>query len=400
VNAEQTKQWAPLLEMINSGDATIGAISAQVNYPPVPAYGSGDRMLDMESMARLVDVRDGKVDLMNLSADAIDYANTKLNVTKAWVETAKQLEDMQGLNELANLTAYGQRYKTANLIQTGTTRKVNFGYADGGLVESIQAGSEMYGNVDAANTVLSGAKASTETGGFFSSMFSGVKGLFGKATSALSGGLNVVQKITKPVTKFLQSSAGKLLGPVLSIVSSVSDVMTKISSAKEVVASGGTVDATTLGLDILQAGAYPIANGLLNFIPGVGSIISASDALLNMFGFSPVKWLTDNLITLLPDSLFDSVGEWALDTGNNQQTTTPAGVTVQPPPASTVTVQANDFMIEPNANDKIGGVLDNKSVDEMVNLLRQMVGLLGQRQTVSLSNQTAMDIVKVATADR
>jgi hypothetical protein len=66
----------------------------------------------------------------------------------------------------------------------------------------------------------------------------------------------------------------------------------------------------------------------------------------------------------------------------------------------TVKVQANDFVIEPNSNDKIGGVLDNKSVTEMVSLLQQMVGLMSQRQEVVLSPSTANAIVTMGTSNK
>jgi len=614
VNKEQTKQWAPLLEMINSGDATIGSIRAKLEYPGIPNYSSGDMMMDQEAMARIVDMRDGTVDLPKLSPDAINYADSKLNVTNAWLATAKQMEDEKALKELVSLTAYGKQFKSAELLQDGDTKKVRFnglpGYAAGGpvvqtrvhqahmghtgyevshtaqhvnnllkefgenkefqrifmesknpyaikglkqgeAVESLIArggqpgmrekalkvleemrgagytldeiknpavrahwlsdtvshahgghapssmqrllghghneatlakglnwlkesklgtmigeGAEMFGKsklgtllsegiggaksgIGSFSTMigegLSAAKsgigsfigkaatAATEAPGFFGKMFSGVGSFFGK-------GFDVTKRVTAPVLEWFGKMGKGILkfaGPVLSAITSIVDVYSIQKGAKEKMAAGKKVDVTEVGLRAVQSGAYPIANLLLNLIPGVGNIISVADALLDMVGFSPVRWLSNMLISLLPNELFDYVGSELLGINNlmgvpenlknvtssnigvdlgggkevgaeglrrNEQAlasnNAPAAVEVQPPMSSTVRVQANDFVLEPNANDKIGGVLDNKSVDTMVALLQQMVGLMGQRQEVVLSNSTADAIVRMGASNK
>ena len=59
-------------------------------------------------------------------------------------------------------------------------------------------------------------------------------------------------------------------------------------------------------------GAYPIAQAALNFIPGVGTLVMGADFILDMFGLSPVRWLVNNLVDLVPDKAFKSLGKFAL----------------------------------------------------------------------------------------
>jgi hypothetical protein len=591
VNKEQTKQWAPLLEMINSGDATIGSIRAKLEYPGIPNYSSGDMMIDQEAMARLVDMRDGTVDLPKLSTDAINYADSKLNVTNAWLATAKQLEDEKALNELVSLTAYGKQFKSAELLQDGDTRKIRFnglpGYADGGMVQQreymmpqdathqyMSLMPQMYAGEDIAmpmspgiqipelttaqynemiagmsdyerfkfnkheyagavpgtlSSIMHGAHkihsyadilygkkhllhevgfgahgahaahgahgagkltkatswldnlvnklsgqtsataagkqslgqrvssigdwfSSTKMGKWFSSKVTtplsfgseAIKGMFSTAIEKVSSGsgwlsktfkgmLDVGSKMSgglkKIFTEFLHVG-GKWLGPVIAAVTGIADVATTISAARGRQAAGQDVDTKVLGMDIVKKAAYPIANILLNglngVVPGLGTALSVLDGVADAFHLSPIRWITDTLIdgagAILPDVVFTSLGESFLssvpgkrtgaaavatdinkiDTSEYQAQPSSTRVATIPPPSmnETVRVQANDFVIEPNANDKIGGVLDNKSVDTMVALLQQMVGLMGQRQEVVLSNSTANAIVQLGAANR
>jgi hypothetical protein len=538
VNKEQTKQWAPLLEMINSGDATIGSIRAKLEYPGIPNYSSGDMMLDNEAMARIVDMRDGTVDLPKLSPDAINYADSKLNVTNAWLATAKQMEDEKALKELVSLTAYGKQFKSAELLQDGDTKKVRFnglpGFAEGGYVggnieqdpyvmlqsmtaagldtskikkliekeetkkyagavpQSLQGTAHMlhYGHMAGeiphiphwmhefkhlsekfGKTKIGGGLSSLwsgitsgfgkgyewmksgitsgigksanlgfelggearpfidgvtkQPGGFFSRMASSTGGFFSNIFSKIGAGASVIgskisegasvigkSKIFQPLKDtFNKVMHVKALGPVITAISGLSDINTVLSTAAGKAENNMPVDPHELGLSIVQKAAYPIANMLLNLIPGVGNALSFADAVLNMFGYSPVKFLTDFLAELIPVHALTALGSGSLDmymsaTGKNMPAkSAPANTTnqdmqVEPPMSSTVRVQANDFVIEPNANDKIGGVLDNKSVDTMVALLQQMVGLMGQRQEVVLSTATADEIVKIGASNR
>jgi hypothetical protein len=531
VNKEQTKQWAPLLEMINSGDATIGSIRAKLEYPGIPNYSSGDMMIDQEAMARLVDMRDGTVDLPKLSTDAINYADSKLNVTNAWLATAKQMEDEKALKELVSLTAYGKQFKSAELLQDGDTKKVRFnglpGYAEGGYVGNPESGiptiktaglgmplnilkdaahyagdtslilkeaehlshgfgvhhghrqvgllekgfnwlsgkaSALFGGVDEAAEAAGEASrmsqfaempakmagAAVKKPGIFGTISEGFKSVFNftKNVGSKLNPFNYLGSYKEKIVGLLNSKVGKMLGPVLNIVYSVTSAFSKITKTKQGMEQGYTPIQSVansiekgiykdkainsksdtesygiLGKSVLSDIAYPFAEMLMTrgvdaLVPGLGVVLGLVDAALAMKGLSPIKWLVENLIDFIPsDSMFAStLGRNAVGmmpgrqtqkqvTGIDEKFDTSAaasstGIQVQPPMSSTVRVQANDFVIEPNANDKIGGVLDNKSVDTMVALLQQMVGLMGQRQEVVLSNATADAIVKIGASNR
>ena len=53
-------------------------------------------------------------------------------------------------------------------------------------------------------------------------------------------------------------------------------------------------------------------------------------------------------------------------------------------------IKLNDFVLEANPNDKIGGVLDNNSVDEMRASLKQLVEL--QTATVKNTGEVKMEL--------
>jgi hypothetical protein len=197
-------------------------------------------------------------------------------------------------------------------------------------------------------------------------------GILGKLGNALSGGF------------------GKLLGPIFGAISGIANISTMISDGRAQAASGNAPAPGAFGKSLVQSAAYPIANLALNLIPGVGTIASIADGVLGMFGFSPIKWLTDNLIGLIPDSAFSGLGEMALGDSVKTQASTPEGIGVS--------VDANDFVLNTNPNDKIGGVLDNRSVESMISLLEQMVGLLAERQQVVIGTAAVEQIGKQAAA--
>jgi hypothetical protein len=85
-----------------------------------------------------------------------------------------------------------------------------------------------------------------------------------------------------------------------------------LSDAKERKAAGEKVNTGKLGKSLVQAAAYPIANASVNLIPGVGTAVSIADGILGAFGMSPIKWLSDNLISLVPDDAFTGLGNMAL----------------------------------------------------------------------------------------
>ena len=142
------------------------------------------------------------------------------------------------------------------------------------------------------------------------------KGLFGKIGSffggigkKIGGGLGSVKKIfSGPIAK----GFGKILGPVLSIIESVGSAASLVSDAREKKAMGEKVDAGGLGKSLVQAAAYPIVNLATNLIPGFGQAISIGDGILGSFGLSPIKWLTDNIVDLIPSESFSGLGNLAL----------------------------------------------------------------------------------------
>ena len=156
------------------------------------------------------------------------------------------------------------------------------------------------------------AKAAPKGGGFFSKVggfFSDIGGkVVGGVKSLGKGALNMAAGPVKGALKIV----GKFLGPIMAAVEGISNVAGVISDAKAKKASGETVDTSLLGKDIMKGAAYPIANLLVNLIPGVGTAISLADAALGAFGLSPIKWLSDNLIDWLPDDTFKGLGEFAV----------------------------------------------------------------------------------------
>ena len=106
---------------------------------------------------------------------------------------------------------------------------------------------------------------------------------------------------------------GKFLGPIMSIASSIGSVYGDVTEARAQQATGQKVNTGDLGKRIVQGAAYPIINGAMNFIPGFGTAISIADGLLGAIGMSPLKWISDNLIDLVPTDMFSGLGKYALN---------------------------------------------------------------------------------------
>jgi hypothetical protein len=140
------------------------------------------------------------------------------------------------------------------------------------------------------------SKAAAGGGGFFSRIASKLG--MGSIKSILGG----------PIAKGI----GKVAGPLVAAVSGIAGVGSVISDAKAQKAAGKQVNPGAVGKSIVQAGAYPIANLLTNLIPGIGPVISIADGILGGFGLSPIQWITDNLIGLVPDDAFSGIGNFAL----------------------------------------------------------------------------------------
>jgi hypothetical protein len=150
-------------------------------------------------------------------------------------------------------------------------------------------------------------KASTAAkgGGFFGKVGS----FFGGIGKKISGSFGGVKKILGgPIAK----GFGKALGPIFAVIESVGSVSSLLSSARERKSAGEKVDAGKLGKSLVQAAAYPIANAATNLIPGVGTAVSIADGVLGSFGMSPIKWLSDNLVGLIPNEAFTGLGNMAI----------------------------------------------------------------------------------------
>jgi hypothetical protein len=130
----------------------------------------------------------------------------------------------------------------------------------------------------------------------------GIKSIGGAALETAAGPVKGALKIV-----------GKFFGPILTVVSGISNIVGTISEAKAKKAAGEQVNTAELGKDIIKGAAYPIANLLLNLIPGVGQALSLADAVLGAFGLSPIKWLTNNLIDWLPNDTFKGLGDMAIN---------------------------------------------------------------------------------------
>ena len=110
---------------------------------------------------------------------------------------------------------------------------------------------------------------------------------------------------------FLKTGFTKVLGPVMSAISGISSIYGTIQEGKAKLAAGEAVDFGAVGKKLVQGAAYPIASTLLTST-GIGGIVSGLDAVGGMLGFSPLKWITDNLIDLIPNEGFTGLGKFAL----------------------------------------------------------------------------------------
>ena len=144
---------------------------------------------------------------------------------------------------------------------------------------------------------------------------SGVGKFVGKAASGVknvAGKLNPLKGAGDAVKGPLKAM-GKFLGPIMSIASSIGSVYGDVTEARSQQAAGQKVNTGDLGKRIVQGAAYPIINGAMNFIPGFGPAISIADGLLGAIGMSPLKWVSDNLIDLVPTDMFSGLGKYALN---------------------------------------------------------------------------------------
>jgi hypothetical protein len=188
--------------------------------------------------------------------------------------------------------------------------------------------------VNVAKTGFSGAKDLVKSGVQVASKASGVVG------NTLSKA-NPMQFVKNTLKSPIVKGFGKVLGPIMVAISGIADVASTISNAKASQMAGGEVDRGALGKQVVQAAAYPIANLATNLIPGFGTAISLTDAILGSFGYSPIKWLTDNLIDLVPNEAFTGLGKLAIgDMKKAEDVISPNGVQDNG--------KAEDFIVQDN----------------------------------------------------
>ena len=62
--------------------------------------------------------------------------------------------------------------------------------------------------------------------------------------------------------------------------------------------------------------------------------------------------------------------------------------------ANNVTFPVNDFVLQTNPNDKIGGVLDNDSVNRMVSLLENISNQLAADRNIYMDGRLVGDAIE------
>lgn len=143
---------------------------------------------------------------------------------------------------------------------------------------------------------------------------SGIGKAVGGAVSKVGGALGKMNpiKAAGDAIKGPLKGLGKFLGPIATIISAVGSVSGEIATARAQQAAGQQVNPGDLGKRVVQGAAYPIVNGAMNLIPGFGNAISLVDGLLSTVGMSPLKWVSDNLIDLIPTDMFAGLGNYIL----------------------------------------------------------------------------------------
>ena len=226
----------------------------------------------------------------------------------------------------------GRFGRIANMAMTGLGMASMFGGGGGDMsgedmayagMDAAYIASDVASATASSSTPSSSTKSSTprardpKTGRFTKaskaaqggSIFGKVGNFFGGIGKKISGGMGGVKKILGgPIAK----GFGKALGPIFAVIESIASVSSLLSDARERKSAGEKVDAGKLGKSLVQAAAYPIANLATNLIPGVGTAISISDGILSAFGMSPIKWITDNLVGLIPNKAFSGLGNMAI----------------------------------------------------------------------------------------
>lgn len=253
----------------------------------------------------------------------------------------------------------------------GGMSRIGTAFRKGGIRGGAKAmGRMVSGGMASIGATLSGAQANLGVG------TGTTAGATAGSTSAVGSVANKGGILGK-LGNALKGGFGKALGPIFNGIMGIASIASMVSDARANAAAGNAQDPGSLGKSLVQSAAYPIANLALNLIPGFGTIASLADGVLGMMGMSPIKWLTDNLIGLIPDSSFSGLGKMAL--GDSAKAKASA------PPAE---VKVNDFMLDTHPNDKIGGVLDNGSVERLISLTETTNMLLSERLQVVIGDAT------------
>ena len=317
--------------------ATIALTAVQTAMAAMDMFGGGGKIGDWFKSKF---TRNSKLDVDDLDdvgkklADKLD--DSLDDVGKKFANSMDEAAD--GISTIANSVddVAATATKTATKTASTTAKAANVagdvtkaGAQGGGLLSKMWGGAK-----DLAGKATS--KASSIAGGAMdmaSSAVKGVKNVASTAGGAISKtaasvgemGMGAAMKRVKDVLGSpIVKGFGKALGPIMTAVESIMAVQSVISSTSMAKAAGEDVDYGKVGKSIVQSAAYPIANAALNFIPGVGTALSIADGILGAFGYSPVQWVTDNLIDLLPNSTFKGLGEFAIDKfGGGEEQTTP-----------------------------------------------------------------------------
>ena len=295
----------------------------------------------------------------------------------------------------------------SKLVGLGSSLKSGFG----NVFKNIKSGlSKVFSSGGGG---AKAAKAAKGGGNIFSRAFNSVKkglssagrGIAKVAGKVYNAGKSAVKYVGKGLSKLnpvnmLKSKVGsgiakgmtKLAGPALAAVAGFMDIQNEIGVAKMQRAEGKSVDTGKLGKRIIQKGAYPIAQAALNLIPGVGTLVMGADFILDMFGISPLRWLVNNLVDLVPDKAFKGLGQYALGKQKkvNDGIINPKGGIVMQGEQGTIQLNKNDSVIA--GTNLFGG---GKGDDKVVKLLERLITAVEKGGDVVLDGQKVGDAMAV-----
>jgi hypothetical protein len=279
-----------------------------------------------EAMSKLAEGMDAMLPLLRLIGRAFTYISTHARVLADILKGIASLWFIKKLlNFGKNITNVGDKVKETATKVAGTKKALS--------PKQLAAG--FGGKAAMGAGAIPPAGGAANSGGMLSSIASKVAktgigskiagSTLGKvAGKALTGVGNVATGVANAAAKANPFKAatnaikgplgkiGKFMGPVFSILASIGSVYGEISDAKALQAAGKDVDSSALGKRMVKGGAYPLVNGAMNFLPGFGTAFSIVDGLLSLVGMSPIKFITDGIVDLLPADTFKGLGDLAL----------------------------------------------------------------------------------------